>query len=178
MAPLLWAILTAAGDQATKALAEARLTPGGLLLLNLPLPGWVAGLLPLGGPPPGPGTPLLLALSLEPSRNPGIAFSLLARGGWGTAAAWVGALLLGIATLRLRSLRARPALALLWGGAVGNGIDRILLGGVRDWIVLSLFPSRGHLALNLADLALLLGGTLLSAHLLRAYPSPSSPERP
>jgi len=174
MSPLLWAVLTAAGDQATKALAEARLTPGGLLLLNLPLPGWVAGLLPFGGFPPGPGAPLLLTLSLEPSRNRGIAFSLLARGGFGTAAAWVGALLLGIATLRLRSPQVRPALALLWGGAVGNGIDRILLGGVRDWLVLSL--SRGHWALNLADLAILLGGALLSVRLLRDYPSsPGTP---
>jgi signal peptidase II len=149
-----------------------------LSFLALSLPDRIARLFPAGRfsglPAPEAGAPLSVIFSLELSRNPGIAFSLLAREG-GTAATLLGALLLGIVTIRLCSPRARLALALLWGGALGNGIDRIRFGAVRDWIVLTLVPTRTRLALNLADLAILSGGVLLMTFLLRGS-SPSGEE--
>ena len=44
------------------------------------------------------------------------------------------------------------ALGILLGGAIGNFIDRLTLGYVRDWILLF-----GHSAINLADIAIALG---------------------
>ncbi len=49
------------------------------------------------------------------------------------------------------------ALGLLTGGALGNFIDRLWLGYVRDWLLLF-----GRSAINLADVSVLLGLLLLT----------------
>jgi signal peptidase II len=85
-----------------------------------------------------------------------------------TVAAALG---LAVAVLRLRLDRLTAiALGLFLGGALGNGLDRLLRGpgplrgGVVDWLA----PSAGGGSMNLADLALnaavvlLVAGALLS----------------
>ena len=67
---------------------------------------------------------------------------------------------------RLASLRLLlPALALglLLGGAVGNFIDRLLLGYVTDMFATAFvnFP-----VFNVADIAVVVGGVLLCVHVI------------
>ena len=56
---------------------------------------------------------------------------------------------------------------LVVGGALSNGTDRLLLGSVRDFLAI------GHLAVNLADLAVLAG--LLGFTLTRRLHQPATP---
>jgi signal peptidase II len=116
---------------------------------------------------------LLPHLNLTLAFNTGAAFSFLAdAGGWQR---WVFAALAlavsGVLTAWL--LRLRPAerwlaaaLALIIGGAVGNLIDRVLLGHVIDfiqvylpWIPLEMFNPWP--AFNVADSAISIGVVLL-----------------
>lgn len=50
-----------------------------------------------------------------------------------------------------------PALALVLGGFVGNGIDRIRLGAVTDFIHFTGYPAWFIASFNVADLAILSG---------------------
>ena len=50
------------------------------------------------------------------------------------------------------------SIALVFGGAIGNLIDRIALGGVRDFIY---FKSINFAIFNIADAAVTIGGVLL-----------------
>lgn len=136
-------------DQATKFLALARLSPG------LPVP-LVEG---------------LLALTLV--MNPGLAFGIFAATppGW----RWLVALLSICALSALASLSARllPAggwlaslsLGLIFGGAVGNLVDRGRFGAVVDFID---FHWQGYHwpAFNVADSAISVGVGLLATQLL------------
>lgn len=96
--------------------------------------------------------------------NPGAAFGLFPRG---TSAflATSAAVVLG---LGLYLLFARPTgfkavgTALIWGGAVGNLLDRARLGYVVDLFSVGHFP-----VFNVADAALVLGVTLLTLGILR-----------
>lgn len=63
--------------------------------------------------------------------------------------------------LRRHPERAVP-LALVFGGAVGNLLDRIRTGGVYDFIDLRVWP-----VFNLADIAITAGCALLAIQLLR-----------
>lgn len=56
---------------------------------------------------------------------------------------------------------------LVVGGALSNGTDRLLLGSVRDFLAI------GHLAVNLADLAVLVG--LLGFTLTQLSHRPATP---
>jgi signal peptidase II len=142
-------------DQATKALALSRLSPG------VPVP-LVDG---------------LLALTLV--MNPGLAFGLLATvpPGW----RWVVALLSLAALSALAVLAARLlptggrsaalALGLIFGGAVGNLIDRWRFGAVVDFI--DVYWGAYHWpAFNVADSAISVGVAFLALRLLVAPPSP------
>ena len=86
-------------------------------------------------------------------RNDELAFGLHA--GWmGTTVAVPAAVvaacwLAGVAGACLRRRAGGPVLALFVAGALSNGLDRIILGHVRDWFVV------GRTAWNLADLFLL-----------------------
>ena len=116
-------------DQATKGLVRANVTPGD-------------------------ADPVLPFLEIVRVRNTGVAFGLLAGG---------GALVLVLTGLALTLLVAyfarHPRRRGLWlptglllGGAVGNGIDRVRLGAVTDFLKLPAWP-----AFNVADMAITVG---------------------
>jgi len=130
-----------------------------------------------------PGLPIdiidgLLALTLV--MNPGLAFGLL--GGLPTAWRWVVAGLSVVALLILAriALRLPPtggrvahlAVGFIFGGAVGNLIDRARFGAVVDFVD---FYVRGYHwpAFNVADSAITIGVALLALRLLET-PSPAA----
>jgi signal peptidase II len=135
----LWVI---AMDQGTKQIAEAQLTPHQAVNL-LPYLDWYL------------------------TYNTGAAFSLLAdAGGWQRWLFTVIAIVISIVIVQwLRKLPGEDgltalSLSLILGGAIGNLIDRIVLGHVVDYIQVWLgsypFP-----AFNLADAAISVGAALL-----------------
>ncbi len=148
------AIAVLALDQLTKALALERLVPG------IPVP-LVDGV-----------------LSLTLVMNPGLAFGMLsstpAAWRWIVAALSVGALVV-LAVLAARILAdggrvTRVALGLVFGGAVGNLIDRARFGAVVDFV--DVYWRAWHWpAFNVADSAISVGVALLALRMLRA-PAP------
>ncbi len=54
------------------------------------------------------------------------------------------------------------------GGAVGNLVDRVMLGYVRDWIYLDIFPN--FPTFNLADSCLCVGVIMLAIQILFVMP--------
>jgi signal peptidase II len=117
--------------------------------------------------------------SLTLVMNPGLAFGMLA----GTPAGWrwlVSLLSIGaLAVLAVVGMRMLPeggrltplALGLIFGGAVGNLIDRARFGAVVDFLD---FYWRGYHwpAFNVADASISVGVALLA---LRMVAAPSSP---
>ncbi len=96
--------------------------------------------------------------------NPGAAFGLFPQGTTAflaTSAAVALGLGLYLLLLRPTGLRAVGS-ALIWGGAVGNLLDRARLGYVVDLFSVGRFP-----VFNVADAALVLGVALLALGLLR-----------
>jgi hypothetical protein len=98
--------------------------------------------------------------------NPGAAFSFLAgHSGWQR---WFFAGIAVVASVvlisLLRSQRGQPmfstALGLILGGAIGNLVDRLVLGHVTDFL-LFYQGSWAFPAFNLADCAITLGAALL-----------------
>ena len=123
-----------------------------------------------------PGVPVdvvpgLVALTLV--RNPGLAFGLLS----GIPAGWrwvVGLLsLLALAVLLRVALRVLPrggwreqtAIGLIFGGAVGNLIDRTRFGSVVDFVDVY-FRDWHWPAFNVADSAITVGVALLALGLI------------
>jgi len=123
-----------------------------------------------------PGVPVdvvpgLVALTLV--RNPGLAFGLLS----GIPAGWrwvVGLLsLLALAVLLRVALRVLPrggwreqtAIGLIFGGAVGNLIDRTRFGSVVDFVDVY-FRGWHWPAFNVADSAITVGVALLALGLI------------
>lgn len=107
---------------------------------------------------PGETINVLPGISIGQTRNEGIAFGLFAGRPW---------LVFGLMGVALTVLvfsyakhRQRPVLwlatGLLLGGAIGNAIDRISLGYVRDFIEVPRFPS-----FNIADVAITAGVVIL-----------------
>jgi signal peptidase II len=103
---------------------------------------------------PGQEDPILPALKLVHTRNEGIAFGISA-GGRTVVMAIVGVALLALGIYFARHA-ARPLLwlatGLLFGGALGNAIDRLREGAVTDFLKLPAWP-----AFNLADVAITAG---------------------
>lgn len=107
---------------------------------------------------PGESIDVLPGVSLGHTENEGIAFGVFA------GRPWIVFSLMGIALAVLLWFyfrhRGRAGLwlatGLLLGGAVGNAIDRISLGYVRDFIELPSFPS-----FNVADIAITFGVIVL-----------------
>lgn len=122
----------------------------------------------------------LLALTLV--MNPGLAFGLL--GGLPTAWRWIVALLsltaLGVlARIALRVLgeagrTGRVAVALVFGGAVGNLIDRGRFGAVVDFVDVH-WQGYHWPAFNAADSAITIGVALLALRLIAKRPAPPPP---
>ena len=112
-------------------------------------------------------------LNLVHTHNPGIAFGLLANSPskWQTALLATGAagvvLLLSwvLATGRAGSARSRVALSLILAGAVGNLADRLIHGGVIDFVDVY-WRSHHWPAFNVADSAITIGALLLAVDLL------------
>jgi signal peptidase II len=142
--------LLATADQATKALAQAR----------------------LGGPPARTVVFIPSILSFTYRENPGGPFSLLAQSQW----AWVLAPLALAATVAViwwllrsqaRSWLEASGCGLIVGGAVGNLIDRLSLGVVRDflkltcirWPVFNLADAFVCVGVGLLLLAMVVGGS-------------------
>lgn len=117
---------------------------------------------------PGESVSILPGVSLGHTENDGIAFGAFAGRPWIVYSLMAIALtVLIIFYLRNRN---RPGLwlatGLLLGGAIGNAIDRISLGYVRDFIEFPHFPS-----FNLADTAITFGVIVLVLTVEQAPPS-------
>jgi signal peptidase II len=114
--------------------------------------------------------------------NPGLAFGLL--GGVPAGWRWVVAVLsvaalIVLARVALRVLPEggsldRVAIGLIFGGAIGNLIDRLRFGAVVDFVDLHV---RGYHwpAFNVADSAITVGVILLALRLLLHPTAPSAP---
>jgi signal peptidase II len=152
--PIPWVILSLAVltmDRLTKALVE-RLTPSG----------WRRAVIPG-------------FFDLVHTRNPGIAFGLLADSRLpGIRIALVALSVVAAAVMawlllagRAGGQRSRVGIALILGGAAGNLFDRLLDGGVVDFL---LFYVREHEwpAFNVADSAIVIGAGLVLLELLFA----------
>ncbi len=141
-------------DQATKVLALRELVPG---IPRDVIEGFV---------------------SLTLVKNPGLAFGLL--GGMPPGWRWlVGCLSIAALLVLVRvAIRVIPAggvmgegaIGLIFGGAVGNLIDRSRFGAVIDFI--DVYVSRYHWpAFNVADSAITVGVVLLAVRLLVQQPA-------
>lgn len=131
-----------------------------------------------------PGLPLVLVdglLSLTLVMNPGLAFGLLGSvpptWRWVVAALSVVALLV-LARVALRVLPTggwpgRLAVGLIFGGAVGNLIDRARFGAVVDFVDIH-WRGWHWPAFNVADSAISIGVVLLALRMLRDGSSSAS----
>lgn len=110
--------------------------------------------------------PFLPGLDLTFVKNTGAAFSMFSNQTWIlTVFSAVVSVLLTVVLLRdlLPHWRARLALSLLLGGAVGNFIDRLLLGYVTDMFATTFI---NFAVFNVADIGVVVGGILLCIHVI------------
>ena len=113
--------------------------------------------------------PFLPGMDLTYVQNTGAAFSLLSEHTWVltllSAVVSVG-LVVAMAKRFLPHWSGMLSLALLLGGAVGNLIDRALLGFVTDMFETTFV----HFAIfNVADIGVVVGGILLCLHVIFAF---------
>lgn len=107
-------------------------------------------------------------LWLTHHQNRGVSFSVLADApdAWRlpvlAAASFVGIVVAFMLFLRASDRWMRLAAALVIAGAVGNLGDRLMNGGVTDFILVRFFP----FVFNVADVAITAGAILLAARLL------------
>jgi len=122
--------------------------------------------------------PVLPFFSLVLVHNTGAAFSFLAdAGGWQR---WFFVAVGIVATVVIMRLLKRHAghprlalaLALVLGGALGNVIDRVVLGHVVDFLYFH-YKSFAWPAFNVADSAITVGAVLLIWDSLHAKPAPA-----
>jgi signal peptidase II len=112
--------------------------------------------------------PLNSFINLTHQKNPGAAFSFLAdAGGWQrwffVALSSVVSVVIAVWLWRIRrdgQTLLSAGLALVLGGAIGNLIDRILLGHVTDFIQVW-FGSWAFPSFNVADAGISVGAALL-----------------
>jgi signal peptidase II len=118
--------------------------------------------------------------TLRYSQNTGVAFGMLQNLPGGRiilAVIALGALALVLYYLHKTEgghLRMQVALGLVGGGAIGNLIDRILHGGVTDFLVFNLgfWPFNPWPAFNVADAALVVGVFLMALDMARPQKAP------
>ena len=99
--------------------------------------------------------------------NTGAAFGMLRGAQWflvGTSLVVLAGIVWAMVRVHPRSPLVRTGLALVAGGAVGNLIDRVVLGGVTDFFDAGWFP-----VFNVADIALDLGVALIVGWLLLSH---------
>lgn len=108
---------------------------------------------------------LIAGVGLVRARNEGIAFGLFP-GNRAVVATLTVVALAFIAAVLVRLARQSLAVAigggLLVGGSVGNLVDRLIHGGVTDFIDLPRWP-----AFNVADIAIVVGAAIIALGLLR-----------
>jgi len=109
------------------------------------------------------------------SQNPGIAFSMFSD----SKSAWLAPLLVAsslvvmaflvwmMVTGRGGGAMSQCGLALILGGAAGNALDRVIHGGVTDFLEVRLWTYRWP-AFNVADSAITIGAVLVLFELLFA----------
>jgi signal peptidase II len=110
------------------------------------------------------------ALRIGYAQNSGAVFGIMKGSGrFFTVFSMVAAAVLvaAIVVARRASVSARLGLGLVLGGAVGNLIDRLRLGGVTDFIDIGVNDSIRWPSFNVADLAITVGIILLLAASLR-----------
>ncbi|MDZ7684291.1 MAG: signal peptidase II [Gammaproteobacteria bacterium] len=148
-----------------------------IVIIDQLLKAYMSQLLPLCRPGDCESIEILPVFQLTLLHNAGAAFSFLAdAGGWQraflVAISTVVSVAIGIWLWRVKEERLLGvALALILGGAVGNLIDRALVGYVVDFIVLHwnewYFP-----AFNVADASITVGaGALVLDALIRPHAS-------
>ncbi len=120
--------------------------------------------------------PVLPFFSLVRVHNTGAAFSFLADAGgwqrWFFIAVGIVATVIIVRLLKRHATEARLAfsLALVLGGALGNVIDRVVLGHVVDFLYFH-YKSFAWPAFNVADSAITVGAALLIWDSLRSKPA-------
>jgi signal peptidase II len=107
------------------------------------------------------------------SQNPGIAFSMFSE----SKSSWLAPLLVAVSVAVMALLAwmivkervgggvAQCGLALILGGAAGNALDRVIHGGVTDFLEVRLWTYIWP-AFNLADSAITVGAVLVLYELL------------
>ena len=108
----------------------------------------------------------LPGMDLTYVQNTGAAFSMFSRHTWMlTLLSGVVAVILAIVLARrvLPHWSGQLSLALLLGGAIGNFIDRLLLGYVTDMFATTFM---NFAVFNVADIGVVVGGVLLCVHVL------------
>lgn len=129
----------------------------GLLLLDQATKAWVIRIVPIGGVHPV----IRGLLRLRPAANFGAAFSLLPH--WTGAFVAVAVVTVAVMLVYFRKLSERRPISRLGvtlavAGAVGNLLDRLRFGFVRDFIDVRWYPA----IFNVADVAIVTGiGVLL-----------------
>lgn len=112
--------------------------------------------------------PLNSFINITHQKNPGAAWSFLAdAGGWQRwffiALTSIVSIVLGVWSWRIRNdgyTALSAGLALVLGGAIGNLIDRVLLGHVTDFIQV-MFGNWAFPSFNVADAGISVGAALL-----------------
>ena len=113
----------------------------------------------------GPVTLIPHVIGLRYRENTGMAFSLFSSHTWLLALLSVAMIAIGWLVIRRYQLGRLSSVAamLMLGGAVGNLIDRLLIGYVVDMFEVLLFR---FAIFNVADMALTVGAALLAVTLL------------
>lgn len=114
---------------------------------------------------PGERIDLFAGVGLVRARNEGIAFGLFP-GNRAVVATLTVVALVVIAAALVRLARQHLTVALggglLVGGSVGNLVDRLIHGGVTDFVDLPAWP-----AFNVADVGIVVGAAIIALGLLR-----------
>ena len=115
----------------------------------------------------GTAVPLPFGARLSLHLNPGVAFGMAGAWGWLLGLGGIGILLF----LTTMDPPAREpggiGVALLWAGGLSNAVERVLLGGVTDFLYLPApFAPFPGLFVNLADVWIGIGACLAMAALL------------
>jgi signal peptidase II len=123
---------------------------------------WVSLNVPFGGP----AIPLFLGLHTKYTHNTGAAFSLFYGNafalGFVSAVVALGILVVLILNRNRFSTLQQFIMVLIFSGAVGNMIDRLWLGYVRDFIYFSIERPKFDFAIfNFADSFVVVGAILL-----------------
>lgn len=129
--------------------------------------------------PPGSSVPLLPFLSLVLTYNTGAAFSFLAgESGWqrwffAAIAVAASALIIWLLHRHRRETFLCVGLTLILGGAIGNLIDRVLVGAVIDFVLLY-WRKYQWPAFNVADSCITVGAAMLIWDSLRQSRKPGT----